>query len=629
MNMKSGAARGYRCAAYGRLLRTCLFLCFLCACLLPALSGCRNGRLSAYSYSGGVSVTVGLGTRVPLSPGRTIPVSVAVSGDYAAADHTVTVTVPTGEADFYCYRQQLSGNDEEQVSFAVQAAEGSSQMVVEVLDGKGSVVYSRTCSYRFSDLDGKDGEIVIGLIGTEANAGRWNYPYVYGDYHLLVRSVEIEPENLLSIPQAYEQYNLLVMTASAVEQLSDAQKEGIRSWVYQGGRLLLAGSRQTSQQIGLSNGSRTESASFADNAYVNGYEEDRGRLWLMIPSMFEQEFTEDEQMTLLEILMNGNLKTELFRESNRKKLETAVGQVLDGQESITRVADTRVYYAIFAVYLLVILPGVWLFLRQKDRLGWFRSAACVLSVAVCAAVWIAGSRTRVSSPFLHELTLYNYSGESVKRDTYFSVQAPANSAYEVSLIPGCEVMPMQQDTVWNGTAYNQYGRHTAELLPGTEETLLQMDNLVAFAPRYFQLSGETKTEETITGSMEWDGTQIDGTLTNGLEKDMSQVLVVAGDRVCLLDEWKHGETLTLSGEANAGRGQWVALETYLEGSYRKRDGWDTSCQVLYELLTRSHSLLAYQEFLVVGRIDCDQTVQQNTDYRTSNISFAVAKVRAD
>ena len=249
MNMKSGAARGGRCAAYGRLLRMCLFLCFLCACLLPALSGCRNRRLSAYSYSGGVSVTVGLGTRAPLSPGRAIPVSVAVSGDYAAADHTVTVTVPTGEADFYCYRQQLSG--------------------------------------------------------------------------------------------------------------------------------------------------------------------------------------------------------------------------------------------------------------------------------------------------------------------------------------------------------------------------------------------ETKTEETITGSMEWDGTQIDGTLTNGLKKDMSQVLVVAGDRVCLLDEWKHGETLTLSGEANAGRGQWVALETYLEGSYRKRDGWDTSCQTLYELLTRSHSLLAYQEFLVVGRIDCDQTVQQNTDYRTSNISFAVAKVRAD
>ena len=95
-------------------------------------------------------------------------------------------------------------------------------------------MHSLRCSYRFSDLDGKDGEIVIGLIGTEANAGRWNYPYVYGDYHLLVRSVEIEPENLLSIPQAYEQYNLLVMTASAVEQLSDAQKESAAGYTREG-----------------------------------------------------------------------------------------------------------------------------------------------------------------------------------------------------------------------------------------------------------------------------------------------------------------------------------------------------------------------------------------------------------
>ncbi|MBQ8639084.1 MAG: hypothetical protein IJ468_07940 [Lachnospiraceae bacterium] len=604
-------------------LLTCLFLCGFLALVL---TGCTTGRIMSYSYSGSVIVTVGMGTRAPYTPGKLVPVSIQVSGDYADSGHQVTVTVPTSERDFYCYQKQLTDEPSQKIEMAVPVSPDSRQMVVEVVNARGNVVYSRTCSYQFADLDTKAGEILVGLVGVTSETDIWNFPYSYNDTHFQVRAVSIEPRNLLGIQEAYDSYSLLVLSVNAVNSMTREQKEGISSWVEQGGCVLLLGSRSTAQELGLDTGNRIESVSFAEDAHVNGYAVERGFLWLMIPRVFEMQFTESEQITLLEILLNERLLQSVNQVQNTRKLESVVTDALDSQENVTEVADLGIYFTIFAVYLLVVLPGVWLFLRRKDRLSLFRMFVCTAAVAVCALIWFVGSKTRFSEPFLHSITIRDYSGTTVRRTTFFSVQAPSNYGYEISLLPGYEIKPLQREESWSEDYYDQYSRHTAEILHSPDEIRLRMDNLIAFASRYFMMTNEEPCEEKLTGQVVWGTETVTGMFTNQLSCDLSQVLIQAGNSVFLLDEWKAGESFDLEEACDAETCQKVSLELFLEGSYRHPSGWDMTYSRLYEIMTRQKAGFGKDGIFVMGLAPQDGSIQMKTAYEQDAVSFIMAQV---
>lgn len=602
---------------------TALCLCLLLLVLLPA--GCAPRFRGSYSYTGNVTVSVGLGTRASFSQGRTIPVIVTVTGDYAASDHSVTVTVPTNAGDFYCYQKHLTDEAHQEVTFVVPAAADSTQMVVEILDGEEHVVYSRTCSYQFSDVEGKTGEIVAGLIGVDNDRGFWNFPYAYGDYHFLIRTVDILTDYLPEEPEAFHQYNLLVVSQEAVEEMTQEQKDGICGWVKKGGRLLLIGNTKTAGKLGLDTDRKTESAGFSENAYLNGYEAGGGMLWIVSRRTFLKEYSEGEQITMLEIMLDGGLLSALLQEQNQEKTAAAVVDALDSQESVTQVADSRIYYLIFIIYLLILLPGGWLFLRRKDKLSWFRLLVCLLACLVCGLIWIAGKDTRFSDPFLHSISIFGYGRGRVRQTTYFSVQAPYNHSYEVSLLPGWHVMPLQTDERWSGTSYSQYERHTAKLDQRAEETCLQMDNLIAFAPRYFEMWKEEESELTISGEIQWNADEIDGIFTNQLDCDLREAVILAGDRVFLLDEWKAGDTVTLSEACQQGMCTEVSLEQFLEDSYRRPDGWDSQYSELYIAMVRQWSNGRYGNAVVMAVMEKDAAIQKDTGYEQSGISFALVQ----
>ncbi|MBR3644121.1 MAG: hypothetical protein IKN57_11490, partial [Parasporobacterium sp.] len=135
-----------------------LMIVFMCSCA-------GEKKYTTYIPNGQVTVTLGFGTHMPLAPGRTIPIKVTATNDYCLGANTVTLTVPTGKGDYYCYRKKFSSDGaledpsersqkdrQKQVLFTVPAAAGSTQMLVEIENGDKNVIYSRNCSYQFSDL---------------------------------------------------------------------------------------------------------------------------------------------------------------------------------------------------------------------------------------------------------------------------------------------------------------------------------------------------------------------------------------------------------------------------------------------------------------------------------------------
>lgn len=582
--------------------------------LMLFLSGCNMVEQMSYAYSGSVNVTVGMGTRSSFSAGKKASVCVEITGEYASGENTVTLTVPTNENDYYCYRRQIGKEGSDRAVFVVPVSRDSSQMVVEILDAKERVIYSRTCYYQFASMEDMDGELVIGMVGSLEDAQLWNLTHSDGSLRYQVRTAFIKPENLLEVPEAYQVYALLVIDGEAESRMTPAQKAGIVRWQEEGGSVLVLGTVEEARDLGFSMDELAAKYQPLDNVYVLRYKSGRGTVCLMDRDVFTGNYTENDQITLLDNLLGGNLEQELQTGKNDSSVGSVMKEELDAQETVAVAADRRIYYGIFVIYLLIVLPGVYLLLRRKDKMRFFRIFVCTAACLVSAIIWAAGSRTRFSEPFLHSIVVESYNGDRLFQSVFFSIQAPYNQSYEISLNPEYRLEPLETGDKWAMSARNNYDRHTAEITESREELSVKLDNLIAFSPRYFKLLKQEYTDRGVSAA--WKDTDAEAAvLTNGMGTDLRNVLIQDGETLYLVREWKNGEDIDLSEAGQQGDCQKITREQFLNGAWRGLGGWETGHEEIYsELLTRSFGE-SEEPIYVIAQTDGETGIQKETSYR--------------
>lgn len=590
------------------------------------LSGCSTAQQFSYAYEGSVDVTVGLGTRSSFSAGKKTSVCVEVEGEYASLGNSITLTVPTNEGDFYCYRKQIEQEGRERVVFVVPVAQGSSQMVVEVLNEKDRVIYSRTCYYQFADLENMDGELVIGAVGDFAQDELWNFTGNDGSSRYQVRSSVIHPENLLELPESYQAYNLLILDADASDSMTKEQREGLKMWQERGGNLLILGTQKQAESVGFPAEEIIAKYEPLEKVSVMRYKSGRGTICMMKREVFLSVSEEEEKIVLLDMLLEGGIEKELRVLKRQNSLSEAVVEALDAQKTSLAAADKRIFYGIFIVYLGIVFPGAVLFLRKRDKMRFFRLFMCAAACLVCCIIWIAGYNTRFTEPFLHTVSLEQYvSGKKMKR-VFLSVQAPYNQRFFVSLKPEYMLEPLDTGNVWQENVRNNYGRHTAELTAADEENLLYLDNLIAFSPRYFTLSTIEETDCGITGEGNWDEDGADAVLVNRMQGTLYNAAILAGNKVYLLEKWEDGEELVLSEAVQDGRCQKITLEQFLSGNYRHFASDDMSCEALCGELLQQCANDAKKRGCVIAVMEGEADIQEKTSYTQNSRRIVQAEV---
>lgn len=594
--------------------------------LMLFLSGCNTAQQFSYAYGGSVDVTVGHGTRSSFSAGRKTSVCVEVEGEYASRGNSVTLTVPTNEGDFYCYRKQIEQEGMERAVFVVPVAQGSSQMVVEVLDEKNRVIYSRTCYYQFADAENMDGELVIGAVGDFTQNELWNFTRNDGSSRYQVRSSVIRPENLLELPESYQAYNLLILDADASDSITKEQKEGLKIWQERGGNLLILGTQKQAQSIGFPTEEMIAKYEPLKKVSVTRYKSGRGTICMMNRDVFLSVSEEEEKIVLLDTLLAGGIERELRVLKRQNSFSEAVIGALDAQKTSLAAADKRIFYGIFIVYLGIVFPGVVVFLRKRDKMRFFRLFMCAAACVVCCIIWIAGYNTRFTEPFLHTVSLEKYVSGKKMEHIYFSVQAPYNQNFSVSLKPEYMLEPLDTGVVWQENVRNNYGRHTAELTATAEENLLYLDNLIAFSPRYFTLSAMQETDCGITGERDWDEDGADAALVNRMQGTLYDVAILAGNRVYLLEKWEDGEELILSEAVQEGRCQKITLEQFLSGNYRHFVSDDISCEALYGELLQQCANEPQKRGCVIAGMEGEADIQEKTSYTQNSKRIVQAEI---
>ena len=561
--------------------RKFLYLLLPVLFLLGACS--REKAYQTYSSSGTVSVVLNLGTQAPVVPGRKISVLVRADGDYAAPGNTVVLTVPTGSGGYYSYRKPLAetGGGKAEAVFAVPVSFGSSQLAAEIRNERDDTIYSRTSTYQFSDSASFAREIFAVSLGTVLDPSVWNASYTQGNELVRIRTASADPSRLSDQADLFEGFDLLVLGQEA-DTLSEGQKNGILAWQEKGGCVLFASGAESALRFGESLASETATYRFSGTLTVTGYRSERGSFWVMERAQFLALQNPDAVISLLEVVCRDAIR----RTETEKEILKLQNQYVDARDG-AEVADTRLFYGILLLYVLVLLPGGYLLLRRFDRMQYFRQLAVITAAAVCAVIWLAGRKTRFSEPFLNRTAVFCFGDEGVEEYSLVSIQAPYSRPFSVTFQPEYQVSAEQHSETWQKGSYSSYDSASASVTRDADGTHVSMEKVMAFSPRYFALTGKKAGSTPALSVSERDEGRI--LFVNHTGMDLEDVLPLYGDEAHYAAEWKAGEVLPVRIAGSTAGDNGIASE---------EDSAETKkVPALPQPLSQSRYVQAYEDYL--------------------------------
>ena len=210
-------------------------------------------------------------------------------------------------------------------------------------------------------------------------------------------------------------------------------------------------------------------------------------------------------------------------------------------------------------------------MRKKKRIRWFRPLVCLLAACFSILIFIVGTSTRYSRPFIRSLTVLSdeNSRENENSETiYTSIQAPFNSSYEVSINPAYHVTSLMEEYYWGSGTQNGTvnAKRVVSFDFSKEQTLLSLENLTAFSSRCFALGNNISGIGTITGTVEENASGVFGTLVNNTEYELISAVVNTGNELALIEHWKPGETIDLETEQQNGRVHMMTKDQFSDGA---------------------------------------------------------------
>lgn len=620
------------------LHRVIVFIVLSVLCLL-SLSGCRSAnRSSGYrAYSGNVSVSVGLGKEGILIEESPIPVTVHVEGDYASAGSFCVLTVPTNASDYYSYRLPLSEDQTQTLQFIVPASKYSSQLTIELLDGDENVIYSRTSTYQA--YDEWQTMVLAGQLGTQTDTVAWPESITRSDFgtSVSVRQVVLTEDNLYTKKEGYQMLDFLSVDVSYFEKLESDVQTALLEWVHSGGTLIFqeSGGLSLLERMGVTGFGPSKNFSVGGNGKLLYRNFGKGAVWFLGNTLSQTvaRLTDTRKAQLLMALSTGASGSYSDDYSSLSVYDdTALIYRLKQQKSEAKPPEVGLYVAILVVYLAIGIPGIYVFVRERKKIRWFRPLVCVLAACFSLLIFIVGSGTRYSRPFLQSLTVLsdeNCTEDELTQTIYTGIQAPFNSGYTVSLDPQYSIMPLMEDAYWGSNTQNGTvnAKRVATISFDKAQTILSMENLTAFSARYFKLQQTVNSVGTITGTVEKnsDESGITGTLTNNTAYELVSAVVSVDDTLALIEHWRPGETIDLETEQKNGRVHMMSLDQFSDGAYENRGQWIGKLSSFYEYFLYTKE----DQIMVMAQIDYTPTIQKNTDYPVENNTILRLSVTSD
>lgn len=227
-----------------------------------------------------------------------------------------------------------------------------------------------------------------------------------------------------------------------------------------------------------------------------------------------------------------------------------------------RIPSIGTYFVIFILYLVLVSPILYLFLRRIDKTKYLWGMVPAAAIGFTLIVYISGSSTRVNAPYYgyFDVEIIDQKTGIVDGSLNFYAALPNNQGHTFTLKHISELLIGKQDTglSYFEVLYNEpftytslpirFDTYTNKVKYDGKDTKVTIGAIPAFTKTRYQSNYSATYEEAPYGTILIDAENAEGSVTNALPFDLEDSIVYS-NRLCMeLGTVKSGETVEFTSE---------------------------------------------------------------------------------
>lgn len=280
------------------------------------------------------------------------------------------------------------------------------------------------------------------------------------------------------------------------------------------------------------------------------------------------------------------------------------------------------YLLLLIVYVILVGPGLYLFLKKKDKRQYLWMGVCILAALFVMIIGIMGRKTNISAPFISYCGLYEQQGTVWSENLKIGIQAPYNNSYTLYLDSDYRLRPMSMG--YNGQI--QPDEKTAgQIKINMEDSRYKVtvSNMGVFVQNYLELEKNKKIadSEKIQAEIQGNAYEVNGSWKNATPYTIHHVILVMANRAACLGTMEAGqegnwEKARLYSYGNGGMEYLLKeLEDFSDYPYPEYELQNLTNQV-WDTLRRNTGYAQVNEAYLLGIVeDPDLSFQQNSGYK--------------
>ncbi len=543
-----------------------------------------------------IDVEYGYGNRV--KGGRYIPVYITIAnGQGLPAEGVLKIKSMESDGDIYHYDYDVTLKSEEKRKgrYYIPIGTDADRLFVELEDKAGAILAEQQVSLNVSqDVP----ELFVGILSD--NPEDLEYLDGVGIHYstLRTRSFMLDPKEFPDEAVGLNLLDVIVVNNFKLRELSEQQTSAVMDWVHSGGVLILGTGKRVGDTLGRF------APELLDDSYGSavmrrldlgeGFSLDRpedgmleiacvdislhggniilssGGIALLTAASKEQGLIGVAGFDLSDIQRFcqehpsyvDHFFTSLLGETRINRLANVVYsgnsdqfwsvQSLINTGNVEKLPNLLAYAAVVILYLLIMGPGMYIFLKNRSLQIFYRQGVAVLAVVFAVIIYLMGMFTRFRSTFYTYAAIQDVTADYVTDTTYVNIRNPYNRPYQVELDPSYSVLPITRRSISASVGEAKFtGKESYQIAieRGEERLTIRGQDIPAFSPRYFKL--ERKQDNTdnigIAGNVDYFEGSISGEVTNHFPFPLENATLMLYGNMVLLGRLEPGQTCRLDG----------------------------------------------------------------------------------
>ena len=368
--------------------------------------------------------------------GRITPAYIEVTSS-VNFEGVVKLIVPTqkGEKN-YAYEYPITIDAGKQVTVRADFPLTANDTLFSIqVIGQDGVVYA-SCEQRITTPSGQFTELYVGVASTMEQAYLSfqaqqigdeiisNFPYV------TTRAFQLTTDDFTIYPDGMDSLDMIILDTESYIRLSQTQKVALENWADEGGILVLEIDKYTpwmevSDQV-------SDPVEVRPIFWMQIKTLEKGRMayvWIDSDQIDMMEYMSENvglAPAVLGKLCQAELVAEIveqdhYYEGSKKYSE---GSAMLKSSIVKRMPNIVVYILILIVYLALVGPALYLYLKKQDKTGLTSRWIFLLAVLFSCLIFFISYTTRFRKPFVQYVTIYKIQDGQRKEETYFALRAP-------------------------------------------------------------------------------------------------------------------------------------------------------------------------------------------------------------